>query len=496
MMELATAIATAVAGFVLAWYLRSARAVAQLAPINALVGSLERQQEQLRSELDAVKAAYSRATEEQRQEAERRAAAEERAARLAETEARLQQREAELAQSREKLAAFEAQLQEERKAAQEQHRVIKEAQTALSDAFKALSAEALKSNNQAFLELAKSQLEKFQESARGDLEARHKAVDDLVKPIKDSLEKVDGKLGEIEKSRVSSYAALNEQLKSLVETHLPMLRNETANLVKALRQPTTRGRWGELQLKRVVEMAGMLDHCDFIEQDNRTTEEGRMRPDLVVKLPGDRNIVVDAKAPISAYLEAMESNDEATQRASLARHAQQVRAHMNALGRKAYWDQFTPTPEFVVLFLPGEVFFSAALQEDPELIEAGVDQKVIVATPTTLIALLRAVAYGWRQEALAQNAREIAVLGKDLYDRIAKLGEHWAKLGQRLGRTVDAYNAATATLESRVLVAARGFRDFRVSGQEKTIVEQKQIGKVTRLLQAPELSVGTEEGGA
>src|SRR5690606_10546865 len=191
-----------------------------------------------------------------------------------------------------------------------------------------------------------------------------------------SLQKVDGKLGEIEKARVSSYAALNEQLKGLVETHLPMLRNETANLVKALRQPTTRGRWGELQLKRVVEIAGMLDHCDFVEQENRTTEEGRLRPDLIVKLPGERNIVVDAKAPVSAYLDAIEADDEATQRLHLARHAQQVRSHMSALARKAYWDQFSPTPEFVVLFLPGEVFFSAALQEDPTLIEAGVDQKV------------------------------------------------------------------------------------------------------------------------
>lgn len=496
MMELAIGIGAAIAGFLLAWYLRSLRAEAQLAPAKALVESLERQHAQLRSELDILKAAYARTAEQHQQEAERRAAAEERAGRLLESEARLEQREAELAQSRERNVALETQLQEERKAAQEQHKLLKDAQTALSDAFKALSADALKSNNQAFLELAKAQLEKFQESARGDLEARHKAVDDLVKPLKDSLEKVDGKLGDLEKARVSSYSALNEQLKGLVETHLPMLRNETANLVKALRQPTTRGRWGELQLKRVVEMAGMLDHCDFIEQENRTTEEGRMRPDLIVKLPGERNIVVDAKAPISAYLEAVESNDEAAQRASLARHAQQVRAHMNALARKAYWDQFTPTPEFVVLFLPGEVFFSAALQADPSLIEAGVEQKVIVATPTTLIALLRAVAYGWRQEALAQNAKEIAQLGKELYDRIAKLGEHWEKLGQRLGRTVDAYNSATATLESRVLVTARGLSDLKVSGQDKTITEQKQIEKVTRLLQAPEFSAELEEGGA
>jgi DNA recombination protein RmuC len=491
-----TIIGAAIAAIVAAvavWSLRGMRAAAAQAALEARLSAAEQQHAERTAEFEALKNAHLRAVEQHRQESERRAAAEERAGRLPDLIAKLEQRDHLILQQQGKLATLDTQLAEQRNAFEEQRKLLEQAQSALADSFKALSADALKSNNQAFIELAKATLEKFQEGARGDLEARHKAVDQLVNPIKESLEKVDGKLGEIEKARVSSYSALDAQLKNLVETHLPVLRNETANLVKALRQPTTRGRWGELQLKRVVEMAGMVDHCDFLEQENRTTEEGKLRPDLVIKLPGGRNIIVDAKASISAYLEAIESTDEAAQRVQLAHHARQVRSHITALGKKSYWEQFEPTPEFVVMFLPGEVFFSAALQEDPSLIEFGVNEKVIVATPTTLIALLRAVAYGWRQESLAQNAKDIALLGKDLYDRVAKLGEHWTKLGQRLGRTVDAYNSATATLESRVLVSARGFDQLQVSGQDKPIAEQKQIEKVPRLLQAEEFVAMVED---
>lgn len=470
----------------IAWYLRGVKFEAERAATGARLTGTEQQLQEQTFELQSMKSAHSRLIDLHREESSRRAAAQETATRLPDLESKLEQRDQLLRQQEARIAALDTRLMEQSKALQEQKELLQQAQMALSDSFKALSSDALRHNNQAFLQLASAALEKFQESARGDLDARHKAVDDLVRPLKESLAKVDVKLGDIENARVSSYSALNEQLRGLVETHLPVLRNETANLVKALRQPTVRGRWGELQLKRVVEMAGMLDHCDFLEQENRTTEEGKLRPDLVIKLPGERNIIVDAKASISAYLEAIESTDEATQRVHLAHHARQVRNHITALGKKSYWEQFTPTPEFVVMFLPGEVFFSAALQEDPSLIEFGVNEKVIVATPTTLIALLRAVAYGWRQEALAQNAKDIALLGKDLYDRVAKLGEHWTKLGQRLGRTVDAYNSATATLESRVLVSARGFDQLQVSGQPKPIVEQKQIEKVPRLLQAGE----------
>jgi DNA recombination protein RmuC len=405
-------------------------------------------------------------------------------------------------QGRAEAAADTARLEErlllQREQGEEKLALLDDAQRRLSDAFKALCAEALNTNNQAFLSLATTTLEKFQQGARGDLEARRKAVEDLVRPLRESLERVDGKLGELERARVSAYAALNEQLKGLIETHLPMLRNETASLVRALRQPQARGRWGEIQLKRVVEMAGMLEHCDFIEQETLHGRDGvRLRPDLIVRLPGDKQIVVDSKAPLEAYLRAAEATEEDTRRAALADHARQVRDHIVALGRKSYWEQFESSPEFVVLFLPGEMFFSAALQEDPGLIEFGVNERVIPATPTTLIALLRAVAYGWRQEALARNAQEVAALGRQLYERIATLAGHWGEVGDRLSKAVEAYNRSVATLESRVLVSARRFSELQAAPEGVAIDTPDQIDHSTRAMQAPELAatVARDEGG-
>ena len=349
-------------------------------------------------------------------------------------------------------------------------------------AFKALSADALARNNQAFLDLARATLAQTQESARGDLEMRQQAIVELVAPVRDSLDKVDSKIQELEKARAGAYAALHEQVRGLAETQT-QLRAETGKLVTALRTPGVRGRWGEIQLRRVVEMAGMLDHCDFVTQAAVDSEEGRLRPDLLVQLPAGKIIVVDAKTPLDGYLQAIEAPDEQTRKARLADHARQVRAHLTALGRKSYWEQFENAPEFAVLFLPGECFFSAALESDPSLIEFGVGQNNILATPTTLIALLRAVAYGWRQENLAQNAAEISALGKELFKRLSDMGDHWNKMGTALERAVEAYNSAVGSLEARVMVTARKFADLKTAPLGVEIAELEPVEKSVRAMQ-------------
>ncbi|HKE25519.1 MAG TPA: DNA recombination protein RmuC [Bryobacteraceae bacterium] len=349
-------------------------------------------------------------------------------------------------------------------------------------AFQALSAQALASNNQAFLNLARASLAESNAVARGDLEKRQQAIQELVAPVRTSLDQVDARIRELESVRAGAYAGLQEQVRSLIETQ-QQLRSETGRLVTALRTPNVRGNWGELQLRRVVEMAGMLDHCDFYSQTVVTGEEGRLRPDLLVRLPSAKTVVVDAKTPLEAYLRAMEAGDEASRKSCLGEHARQVRAHMTALGRKSYWEQFDEAPEFAVLFLPGECFFSAALESDPSLIEFGAGQNIILATPTTLIALLRAVAYGWRQERLAQNAAEISALGKELYKRISAMGDHWIAVGRGLERAVEEYNKAVGSLETRVNVSARRFADLQAAPLGVEIPTLEPIEKNVRRLE-------------
>ncbi len=386
----------------------------------------------------------------------------------------LQQRQTAETELREKVSHLATTLAQERKQAEEKLAVLNEAQQKLSDAFKALAGEALKSNNQQFLQLAKATLQSFQETARGDLEKRQQAIDGLVKPVRESLEKVDAKILALEKAREGAYRQLSEQVRSLLQFSQD-LRQETSKLTQALRRPQVRGRWGEIQLRRVVELAGMVEHCDFTQQVSVEGDEGRLRPDLVIRLPGHKSIVVDAKAPLEAYLEAIESPDEPGRRQLLKEHAQHVREHIRSLGRKAYFEQVTPAPEFVVLFLPGEVFFSAALEADPGLIEAGVENNVILASPTSLIALLRAAAYGWRQEQVAENARRISDLGRELYKRLMAWTGHLAKLGKGLDTAVDAYNRAIGSLDSRVLVSARRFQELGAVAADKQLAAPQPV---------------------
>ncbi len=380
------------------------------------------------------------------------------------------------------LARFEAQLEAEKQASKEKLQFLNENRLQSEKNFQALSAQALAANNQSFLDLAKSTLGNFQQQAKGDLENRQHAIDQLVKPLHESLQKVDHKIEQLEQKRSGAYARLDEQLQSLLNSQVK-LESETGNLVRALRTPAVRGRWGEIQLRKVVEMAGMVNYCDFVEQE--TADSGRLRPDMVIKLPNGRNIIVDSKAPLQAYLESLEATDDNQRKTCLAHHARQIRTHLQKLSEKNYWEQFRPTPEFVVLFLPGETFFSAALAQDPSLIEAGVDQKVLLATPTTLIALLRSVAYGWRQEQLTENAEAISQLGREMYDRLATLNQHFTQMGNHLGRAVDSYNKGIASLDSRVLVSARKFKELG-AGSSKEIEAVEQIDKLPRSLQRPE----------
>lgn len=356
----------------------------------------------------------------------------------------------------------------------------------LLEAFHALSGEALQRNNDMFLDLAKSSFQTLQAEAKGDLAQRQQAIDEVVKPLHEALGRYEQQVRQIEESRQQAYGGLDQHLKALADSQ-QRLQLEAQQLVNALRSPTVRGRWGEITLKRVAELAGMVNHCDFMEQESVAGEQGRLRPDMVVQLPGGRQVVVDAKAVLSAYLESMEAVDDVQRQERLRRHAAQIRSRLDELSLKAYWNQFEQAPEFVVLFLPGEQFLGAALDIDPALIEDGFARHVVVATPTTLMALLRAVAYGWRQEQLTAHAQEAGRLGKDLYERMAVLAEHLNDIGLSLGKSVVAYNKAVGSLESRVLPSARKFKELGIStDRELSLVEAVEAVPRTRAALAGE----------
>ncbi len=368
----------------------------------------------------------------------------------------------ELSHTQQARVLAETRMEESARQLTEQRALLDQARRELLGSFQALSGEALKQNNEAFLKLAAVTFETLHVKADGDLVQRQQAIDALVRPLQDTLQRYDEQLHLLEQSRQSAYGGLDRQLKSLAESQ-QRLQQETGNLVKALRAPTVRGQWGELTLKRVAELSGMAQHCDFIEQPSVTGEEARFRPDMVVQLPGGRQIIVDAKTVLSAYLDAHEAQNDVERTEALRRHAAQVKSRMDELSLKAYWTQFDHSPEFVVLFLPGEQYLGAALDQNPRLIEEGFANGIVLATPATLIALLRAVASGWRQERMTAHAEEAGRLGKELYERMAVLAEHMNDVGQALGKSVLAYNRAVGSLETRILPAARRFKDLGVS---------------------------------
>lgn len=378
--------------------------------------------------------------------------------------------------TKESLARIEAQREAELKAANEKLALLEEAKTKLQESFQALSADALSKNNESFLKLAKENLDKYQEGAKGDLEKRQQAINKTVEPVGEALKVFNDRVTKIEESRAAVNASLKEQLQQLAESQQQLSRT-TGSLVQALRAPQVRGQWGEMQLRRTVEMAGMINYCDFEEQASVETADGqRQRPDMLIRLPNERQVVVDSKVPLAAYLDALEAEDPDVQTERMQAHARHIRDHIKGLSTKAYWTQFDNAPEFVVLFIPNEAIFSAALEQDPQLIELGVDNKVILATPTTLIALLKAIAYGWQQEAIAREAKQISALGKELYERIGVVTGHFAKLGKSLDTSVGLYNKAVSSVESRLLVTARKFEALDSSADD-SLAEVNAIEK-------------------
>ena len=425
-------------------------------------------------------------------EGARLAAAAERVPRLEEENVGLQERIREVDRRN---AALEAARDEERKSHEARVAELTRMGAELEKKFAGLASEVLGKNSESFLKLVSERFEKHSESAREDLEKRRTAIETLVKPLGENLTKFERKVGEIEKAREGAYEAIAAQVKNLAEGQTG-LRTETSRLVQALRRPEARGRWGEYQLQNVLEMAGMTAGVDFEMQPTIEGDDGRLRPDVIVRLPGGKSIIIDAKTPLDAYLNAVETDDEDRRRQLVADHARQVRAHVRALASKDYWKVLPGTPDFVVMFVPGEAFFAAAIESDPALFESAVHQRVLISTPTTLIALAKAIAYGWQQETLAENAQAVAAQGRELYERIGTFGGHMRAVGKSLRQTVEHYNRGVGSLESRVLPAARKFETLNVAPTRSSIPALEPVELDAREAQAEELAEEAAEVAA
>ena len=388
-----------------------------------------------------------------------------------------------ISELREKNTELKTTLELERISHTEKLAHITEAREQLSEAFSSLAGKALSQNNDEFLKLARENLKQFQINAHNELEKKEKSISDLVSPIREALNKTEKQIRDMENERKQAYGSLKQHLETMAISQT-QLQKETRNLVTALRRPEVRGQWGEMTLKRLAELAGMVEHCDFYEQEHVDTEEGRLRPDMIIRMPDRREIVVDVKTPLDAYLNAVESNDDIVREEQLKHHTRKVRERIRELSAKAYWNQFERAPDFVVLFIPGDQFLSAALERDPAILEDAMSKQIILATPSSLVALLRAIAFGWRQEALAENADRIRDLGESLYERLAGFSTHLFKLGNSLGSSVENFNKVVGSFDSRILPSARRFKEMGIS-EKKVIKEPPQIDKITRHVTEP-----------
>jgi DNA recombination protein RmuC len=392
-----------------------------------------------------------------------------------------QRAQRDIARLREDNVRLASQLEAQREVVEEKTRTFEQARQQFESTFKSLAGDVLKSNSSEFLKLAETNFKVLHNQASGQLEQREKAVESMVKPIREALDKTDQHIRRMEKDREAAFGSLTQHLKFMAQAQ-EQLQGETRNLVKALRRPEVRGQWGEMTLKRLAELAGMVEHCDFDQQRSVTTDSGKQRPDMVVRMPGGREIIVDAKAPMDAYLGAVEAQDDTVRAAEIQRHARNVRARVRELSSKGYWQQFPQSPDFVVLFIPGDQFLSAALEIDPKLLEDAMTDKVVLATPSSLVALLRAIAYGWRQEALAENAEHIRTVGEELYERLSTFADHLGKLGSHLTRSVESYNKAVGSFDGRVLPGARKFREMGIR-RKKDLPEPEPVDRLPRPVQ-------------